>query len=155
MYKNTFSVVALLLISQAAISSGIPPFPVACKGEVVFQGEYLDLNCSGGICSGQLSTTYFQVEGQCDSDVNFLSEGQMAFAYVSGICKNGSVSISTLAQNIPLYGECTLADNYYGSFYSSVYSPASFGSGYCQENGTSRIYLNGAVRSFSGKCRQN
>jgi hypothetical protein len=157
MTNLTFSFLGICLLSQASFVASAAEAPLNCSGSATFQSSYVDLNCINGSCSGWVPSQTFLVKGKCTSDkeISYLAEGIVTEIYVTGICKAGVVSANSFSQNVALYGECSFEDNYYGSFYSSIYSPSSFATGFCQENGMSRLYFNGVVRQVTGLCRQN
>jgi hypothetical protein len=128
--------------------------PLSCKGEVQFNGDFVDLDCTNGYCNGWLPKKELQINGNCENGVVFDASGELQETFVTGFCKGGVVSSTALSQNISLYGDCNLQDIFYGSFYSSVDSPIGFATGFCQENGTSRIYFNGGKKIIAGRCRK-
>jgi hypothetical protein len=153
MTKLLFVFLSLGLIFQSAIASDVLVAAAKCSGNVLFEGAYVDLFCTSGYCTGAFPPQDIQIEGRCDSDINYIGNGTIASFLVSGVCKGGLITSSFLSQNIALYGDCLFEDNFYGSFYSSVYSPFGIASGYCQENGMTRIFFNGGVRAITGQCR--
>lgn len=152
--KGLFLVLILCVFNLAIAASNIST-PVNCTGEAVFDGAYADLNCVNGNCTGWIPLQRIQVEGNCDQGVVFEAQGELQQIFVSGICNGSVVSSNAFSQNVSLYGDCNFQDIFYGSFYSTVYSPTGSAAGYCQENGTSRIYFSGGRRPVSGRCRQN
>ena len=155
MNKLKFSLIGLFLLSQAIPLAQAEEQPLLCNGEANFQGSYVDLMCTNGSCSGWVPAQRVRVRGKCNSekDIDYVAEGIVTAIYVRGICKGGVVTVNSFAQNVILYGSCTFEDNFYGAFSSSVYSPSSFASGFCQENGMSRLYHEGISRPVQGQCR--
>ena len=155
MTKFAFSFLSLLLAFQFVIAKESSATTVQCLGDVLFDGAFVDLSCRNGNCSGWIPALPIQINGKCDLGMDYEAYATVPSSFVSGACKDGLLSSSSFSQNINIYGDCSFEDSFYGSFYSSVYSPAGKGSGYCQENGTSRIYFDGGTIPVSGHCRQN
>lgn len=151
----TLSFLSFYLVLPLAMAAETQASPVRCTGNVIFEGSFVDLTCSNGQCMGQFPAQDIHLEGKCDSNIDYEALGTTAPSFVSGTCKGGVISSTSFSQNVALYGDCTFEDNFYGSFYSSVYSPVGLASGYCQENGMSRIYFSGGTRPLTGQCRQN
>jgi hypothetical protein len=151
--KSTF--LGMCLVLQSAVAAMPTGIPIECQGEGLFKGVFIDFACINGNCTGEIPEQLVQFIGKCTADIDYVAEGKVAPELVSGKCRGGVISSNSYAQNVILYGDCTYQDFYYGTYYSSIYSPASSASGSCLENGTSRIYFDGGNRSIHGKCRQN
>lgn len=154
MKKGVLFLFSLCILNLAIAASNIAA-PINCSAEAIFDGAFVDLNCVNGNCTGWIPLQRIQVEGNCDNGVVFEAQGDLQQIFVSGICNGGVISSNAFSQNISFYGDCNLQDIYYGTFYSTVYSPAASATGYCQENGTSRIYFSGGNRPINGHCRKN
>jgi hypothetical protein len=158
MTKVVFMLATILMIFNVSFATDaiIPPL-ISCSGTALFEGAFVDLNCSGGYCSGQFPAQQVQVIGKCGKDLNidYAGYGSLTSTFVSGICKGGALTSTLFSQNLALVGNCMFEDNYYGAFNGSVDSPASYASGYCPENGMTRIFFNGGPRPIIGRCRMN
>ena len=130
-------------------------FTFHCSGTIQFDGAYVDITCTNGMCSGQYPSQEITFNGVCDSNIDFEATGSITPLYVSGVCKNGILTSTFDSQIISLYGDCAKDGNYAGSFYGSIYTPIGYASGYCQTNGMSRLYFSGGSKPATGQCRTN
>jgi hypothetical protein len=127
---------------------------LSCSGEVQLDGAFVDLDCTNGYCTGWLPKKVLQINGNCENGIVFEASGEVQENFVTGFCKGGVVSSTAFSQNLSLYGDCSFQDIFYGSFYSLVDSPVGSASGFCQENGMSRIFFNGGKKTIFGHCRK-
>ena len=157
MTNITLPILSIALLSLVPSLSSALDAPLHCSGSVTFQASFADFNCISGACSGWVPAQYVRIRGTCESEkeIFYTAEGVAIATYVTGTCNQGVLNSNSLSQNVAIYGECTFEDEYYGSYYSSTYSPSSFATGFCQENGMSRIYFEGVTRTIKGMCRQN
>jgi hypothetical protein len=155
MNNLAFSFINIYFLLQSSSLSVAAEAPLHCAGNATFQASYVDLTCTDGNCFGWIPAQTIIVKGKCvsDKEITYIAEGLLPPVYVSGICKNGIVSSNAYSQNVALSGECRFEDNYYGTYYSSIYSASSYATGFCQENGMSRIYFEGVSRQNIGLCR--
>lgn len=134
---------SLLVLSQFSSAS------VSCSSYASFPGTFVNMNCSGGNCSGWTNSNSFSISGNCSDGTQFSANGYINANFVSGFCNGGWLNVNTPSENIYMSGHCSNG----GSFSGSVYAPSAFASGSCQENGMASIYFNGGSESVTGNCQ--
>ena len=157
MSNSMLPILSLAFLSFAPSLAIAIEAPLQCSGTVTFSASFVDMSCINGACTGWIPAQYVRIKGTCDSEkeIFYTAEGVFTPIYVTGTCNEGVLTSNSLSQNIAIYGECSFEDNYYGSYYSSTYSPSSFATGFCQSTGMSRIFFEGVTRPIKGLCRQN